>query len=243
MKSFIKIIVSILLFSCFIHSELKGQFYYTLGYNAGFPTGLEQLNFVIQRYNDTRTYLTEPMKKINYLDGFTFTMGGVVDIIFVDFGYTAGVQRRYAEGPVSGVIMRRDLKVSSHVFDMNFGFCSADPNKGGFYFGASMNIGKLSIKSRVSELETIKSEKYYQINPYDDLIFTMGIFMKICIKNPGIYIQPYFQFPLSHIFDSDMAGVNEVLNPNTYENDPSPLNIHNGTFGIKIGVSMLYNND
>lgn len=243
MKSLFKIIVSILLFSCLSHSELKGQFYYNLGYNAGIPTGLEQLNFVIQRYNDTRTYLTEPMNKINYLDGFTFTMGGVLDIVFVDFGYTAGVQRRYAEGPVSGVVMRRDLKVSSHVFDMNFGFCSADPNKGGFYLGASMNIGKFSVKSRVSEKETIKSEKYYQINPDDDLIFTLGVFMKICIKNPGIYIQPYFQFPLSHIFDSDMTTVNEVLNPYTYDNDPSPLNIHNGTFGVKIGISVLSKND
>ncbi len=242
MKSLFKIIVSVLLFSCLSHSELKGQFYYTLGYNAGFPTGLEQLNFVIQRYNDTRTYLTEPMKKINYLDGFTFTMGGVLDVIFVDFGYTAGIQRRFAEGQVSGIMMRRDLKVSSHLFDMNFGFCLADPNKGGLYFGASMNVGKLSIKSRVDEKGNIKSADYFQINPDDDLIFTLGVFMKFCIKNPGIYIQPYFQFPMSHIFDSDMTTVNEVLNPNTYDNDPSPLNIHNGMFGVKIGISVLSKN-
>jgi hypothetical protein len=239
MKSLSKIIVTVLLFSCLSHSELKGQFYYTLGYNAGFPTGLEQLNFVIQRYNDTRTYLTEPMKKINFLDGFTFTMGGVVDVVFVDFGYTAGIQRRFAEGPVSGTIMRRDLKVSSHLFDFNFGFCLADPNKSGIYVGASMNIGKFSIKTRVSEKETIKSENYVQINPDDDLFFTLGVFMKFCIKNPGIYIQPYYQFPMSHIFDSDMTDVNEILNPYTYENDPSPLNINNGTFGVKIGFSML----
>jgi hypothetical protein len=29
------------------------------------------LNFIINRYNDTRAYLPEPMKEINYIDGYT----------------------------------------------------------------------------------------------------------------------------------------------------------------------------
>lgn len=242
MKTYLKIVVLIFSFICFSPTESRSQVYFQMGYNAGFPTGLDNLNFVINRYNETRSYLTDPMDKINFLDGFTVTMGGNFGLIFVDFGYTAGIQRRFAQGEISNVLVRRELKVSTHVFDIDMGLCLIN-EKVGIFLGGSMNIGGLSVQTRVAESTAINSEKWNKINNDGDLYFTLGLFLKFCFPNPGFYIQPYYNFPLSSIFSNDMTDVNEALNPYTYENDPSPLDVNNGTFGVKLGFSIIFNNE
>jgi hypothetical protein len=179
------------------------------------------------------------MKEINYLDGFTVTFGALFDYIFVDFGYTAGIQRRFAEGNVSNVLMRRELKVGTSVFDLDFGFGYAKSNKAGFFLGGSMNIGGFSIKTRIADAANINSEKWVKINnSSNDWYFALGIFVKFYFGSPGFYIQPYYQFPVGTLLENDLTDVNEALNPYTYSNDPTPLKVNTGTFGVKLGFSI-----
>ncbi len=242
MKITVKVLLLIIFITGISNANLKAQTYFQIGYNAGFPNGLDNLNYVINRYNETRSYLTIPMEKINFLDGFTVTMGGNFGVIFVDLGYTAGIQRRFAEGEISNVLTRRELKVSTHVFDIDMGLCLIN-KKFGVFLGGSMNIGGFSVKTRVAESTAINSEDWTKINLDGDLYFTLGLFLKFCFPNPGFYIQPYYHFPLNSIFSNDMSDVNEALNPFTYENDPSPLDVNNGTFGVKIGFSIIFDNE
>lgn len=239
MKYFLKISAIFSLIFVIQCNEVKSQGYVNFGYNAGFPTGLDSLNFVIDRYNTTRPYLTETMGKINYLDGFTITGGLLFDFFFLEFGYAAGIQRRSAEGiDNTNSLIRRELKVTAHNFDMGFGLSLVDEDKGGVLLGGNVNLGGFLIKTRYAEVELIKDAEWEQINPFDELFFTGGVFIRFFIGNPGFYIQPYYQFSLGTMFNNDMTDVNMNLNHNTYMNDPSPLNTNSNIIGFKIGFTF-----
>jgi hypothetical protein len=240
MKIIFKRTFLFLLISLGLCSNLKSQTYFHFGYNAGFPLGLDSLNFVIDQYNGTRTYLDEPMKKINFLDGFTFGFGGIFEPGFYNVGFSVGVQRRFAEGvDISNVLVRRELKVNMTTFDFDFGLALCDVEKGAIFLGGSICLGGFTVKSRASAASEIRDQDWVRINPNHGLVFTCGFFLRFIIGNPGIFIQPYYQFTPGAIFYNDMTEVNEYLNPNTAVNDPSPLNIKNHTFGIKVGIGIL----
>jgi len=122
---------------------------------------------------------------------------------------------------------------------MDFGVAFADVDKGSFFIGTSMGIGGLSINTRSGLESGLKDQDWVKINPWGDLKFTGGIFLRVQIANPGIYIQPYYNFTPGKIFQNDMTEVNEKLNPNTYENDPTPLMVKYNTVGIKIGMALM----
>jgi len=237
-----KTILLFILFSFFTIS-IYAQAYIHVGYNAGFPKKLDSLNYIIDRYNATRSYLDKQMKHINYLDGINITFGGVFDGLFIGMGYTGGTQMRYAEGvDITGNLNRRDVKVSTHVYDMEFGFAFADTDEGAVFAGSSMSLGKYNVLSRGGLATEVSSLKFEQINPGNSTYFTMGFFLRFCIPNPGIYIQPYYQFG-GNIVTNDMTDVNKFLNKNTWQNDDSPLNVKNNVFGIKAGFSFLFGGD
>lgn len=240
MKHYLKTSFLLILISLGLNSNLKSQTYFHFGYNAGFPIGLDSLNFVIDRYNETRTYLNEPMEKITFLDGFTFGFGGIFEPGFYDFGFSVGVQRRFAEGfDITNVLVRRELKVNMTTFDFDFGFALADEEEGAIFLGGSINLGRFSVKTRASAEPDIRDEDWVRINPNDGLVFTCGLFLRFIIGNPGVFVQPYYQFTPGAIFYNDMTEVNDHLNPYTAVNDPSPLNIKNHTIGIKVGIGIL----
>ncbi len=239
MKNSIKTFIAFLLFTMFFCSSAKSQLYIHLGYNAGFPTGLKNLNYVIDRYNQNRNYLTTNMKHINYLDGFTMSLGAAAEPMFFGFGYTYGVQRIFAEfKDKNGDMYKRDVKVSNVVFDMDFGIAAIDKSKGSIFFGGSMAIGSFTVKSRIDLKSEVDDQDWEKINLLESLVFTGGVFIKIVFSNPGIYIQPYYQFTPGDIFKNDMTIVNEALNNTMSINDPSPLNISNSSVGIKVGFSI-----
>jgi len=164
--------------------------------------------------------------------------------IFVGCGYTAGGQKRFAEMTDSnGDVQRRELWVKERLFDMDFGVALGDPAKTSIYLGTLMQIGGFTVNTRTAPKTEIKDMEWTKINPWGDLKFTGGVFLRIQFTNPGIYIQPYYTFTPGAIFNNDVTEINEKLNPNTYENDPSPINVKYNTVGIKIGMGILMGGD
>ncbi len=239
MKTIFKILlISFILTSTFM-IPVKGQFYYNIGYNAGFPKGLDSLNYIIDRYNETRNYLTEPMEHITFLDGFNFSTGFMYGPVLFELGYSAGIQRRYAEGvDFSQQLIRRELKVSTHSFDIDLGLAFMKPSKGGIFLGGSFNLGIFNVKTRAGIADEIRKEDWVKINPYDGFICTFGLFARVFIGNPGFYIQPYYQFTPGIVFNNDLTDVNKSINPYTFQNDPSPLYTNGNVWGIKFGFTL-----
>ncbi|MBP1672336.1 MAG: hypothetical protein H6Q25_151 [Bacteroidetes bacterium] len=239
MKRILKLCIIIFVIVFITTNESKAQVSFQIGYSAGFPTGVDSLNYVIDRYNVTRNYLDESMKNINYLDGFTISMGAIFDYFFMDIGYTGGIQRRSAEGIISSKKFRRDLKVSNHSFDFNFGLCVTGESKGGVFVGASVHSGLFLINSRVGEITSSgRIEEDYK-NIIFELNLSYGFFVRFCLGNPGLYIQPFVQFSPKGIFAMDITDLNQAINPNTYTQDPTPLKINPGIFGVKVGFSLI----
>jgi len=239
-----KIAVLNLFFTVFLLFNIpatRAQFFMQFGYNAGIPTSLKNFNYVIDRYNETRTYLDKQMGHFNYLDGTSLSIGGILGPIFASCGYTGGGQKQHAQmTDNNGIIQRRDLWVKQRLFDMDFGVAFADVEKGSFFIGTSMSIGGFTVNTRSGAESELKDKNWEKINPWGDLNFTGGVFLRLQFTNPGLYIQPYFNFTPGKIFQSDVTEINEYLNPNTYENDPTPLMVKYNTFGVKIGLAMIF---
>lgn len=213
------------------------QLYFHVGYNGSFPTKYQNLNFVIDRYNETRPYLDKQLHQITYLDGFTMAVGFVANVV-LDIGYTGGKQSTIAEADDGfGGISRRELVVKTSLFDVDLGFGAAK-KEGAFFAGFSANIGSMKVKTRVGEKKQIKDRDWKQINYFDDMVFNLGVFARILFDDPGFFIQPYFLFAPFELFESNMYDVNFYLNPDTYEHDPNPLIIQHTMFGIKLGFAL-----
>jgi len=240
MQKTFKYSVFFVVFLLVISTTARSQFYMTMGYNAGFPTSFSNLNYVIDRYNETRSYLDTEMKHITYLDGMTISMGGMFGPLLIGCGYTGGGQKRYADMTGNdGSVSRRELWVKERKFDMDFGVAIADKDKGGLFLGGTMSVGGVRVNTRTGLEGEIKKEKWTKINPWGDLLFTGGVFLRLQFRNPGIYIEPYFHFTPGEIFQNDITEINENLNPNTYQNDPAPLNVKYNMVGIKIGMGLF----
>lgn len=243
MKRLFKYIFLLISIFIFFNSKTYSQPFFTIGYNAGVPLRLDSLNYVLDRYNETRSYLTSPMEHINYLDGLTFSVGGGLGgPFFWGLGYTGGKQVRFAEGKdISGDFNRREIKVTARSFDMDLGLALVDESdiKGALYLGGTLNVGVFNIKSRLGLESEIKDMEWVKINNYNSLFFTSGVFLRLVIPNPGFFIQPYYLFTPGDFFQNDMTDLNGILNSNTYQNDPSPLHTKNNMFGVKVGFGLI----
>jgi len=163
--------------------------------------------------------------------------------VFLEFGWSAGGQKTYSVmTDAANHPIRRDLYVKERMFDLSCGL-NTDMNDdvSHLFVGASLSAGALDIKTRSGLESKIKKVDWTNINENEHIKFTIGVFVRYQYKNPGFYIQPYFNFLPKFLFQNDLTETNEYLNPNTFQNDPSPLNVQYNTFGIKIGFAFLSN--
>lgn len=205
----------------------NAQLYIYGGYGTSFPR-LDSLNYILDRYNETRNYLTHEIEPFKTLDGFSFTMGVGFVGLDVGLGYLNRTEKRYAEGTPGGVDFRRDLKMSMNAFEFHSGF-SVNAGSGGFALGARVEIGKIKVQSRIAETAQIADAEWDMI--FDELHGAAGIYARIYLGAAGLAIEPYFMWPL---FSTNVSDVNEAINPNTWQSDPEYLDIKPRGFGISI---------
>ena len=211
---------------------------FEIGYNMHFmkPDGP---NFVVDRYNETRTFLTDDLDQFGYFDGFTLGWGisGGPGTPYFEVGLNGRAQKRHAEGTVSGIDYRRDLKIRNHTIYLGLGLVTGD---GAILIpGVRGEFGNLKARTRIGTIDDYKSEDWEEV--HDSFAFYLTGFVKIAV---GLFvIEPYYSFDLLSGNSVDgFESVNQAINPNTYQNDPDPLPFDGGGFGIRLvfGTAGLF---
>jgi len=205
------------------------------GLQGGFAmqfTKPDGLNYVVDRYNETRSFLTEEMEHFNNLDGFNYGIFYAGEGLWLDMMYTHRSQTRSAVGfDATNQNIERQLRAVIHSFGMGLGY-GVTEDQFAFIFGSRLNVGLLKIRTKVGAVDEIRQEDWEDI--YDQLHFDLDIHIKIGL--PYIIIEPYYSFQLFPSINN-MAEVNEVLNPNTLQNDPEEIPFKSNGFGLRF---LLY---
>ena len=235
-------IVFLALFSAGLSNTALAQNFIEISYNAAMPMEFNDLNFIIDRYNDTRTNILDlPMKNITFLDGKSYQVAERFGKYIFSIGYTGAGMKVKAEGDYgSGDIVQRQLKVKTSVFDLSVSRDIFQMEDASIQLGFGLQYGRFKIKTRVDYKEEIRKADWEYINKDDKQIFAISAFLRYSRFRPGFFIQPYFQYTPGDFSVKDITVLNETLNPNSWSSDPSPLEVSNIAVGLKIGFRFFY---
>ncbi|MBX7042901.1 MAG: hypothetical protein K1X85_08360 [Ignavibacteria bacterium] len=182
----------------------------------------DPMNYIIDRYNETRDYLTEEMGDMSFSSGpafsFGFGMGEDEDFILLEIGLTLGsTGNKTASGPVDGVSKTRDVKISSYYINTGFAYLLQNENKFEYGLGLYIDYGGFRVKTRLYNSNSSKPT-FTDIGESQTLLaFTPTLFLDYNFSDQfGLTLRPYYR---AQILTQDLAYVNEYLNPNTYRND------------------------
>ncbi len=224
MKKIILVTSILIITSAQCFSQKSDRYFYVAGgYNFLFPSASD-LNYVIDRYNATRSYLTKKMDHVGTVSGPAFALGiGLINndnTLLIEGGATfRNSGKLSAEGVVSGVTGHRDLKITSTIINFGLGYLFGAGKK--FEYGIAMftDIGSFKVKSRTYNSGQAEPE-YTDITPdafTTGLAFTpTGMFNLNITNNIGISIRPFYY---AQIFKQDLLELDKTLNPNTWPTD------------------------
>lgn len=239
MKHCLFILSAVFIFSNSLKSQ--GYYYAGIGYNMAFLHN-EGMDFVVDRYNDTRAYLDEPMEYPRYYDGASIHFGGAAKAFMFDLGWTVRSCKVSAVGiDLSGTEQQRDLKSKWNTFDMGLGISLGGSHSFAMMFGVNTGIGNEKQYTRIDAPDDVHTADYEKINSNFKIGFEPFVqFILSSADGMGLLIKPYYSLtPLM----SDYYALNEGLNPNTYLNDPLTIEGRLTGFGISfIIVAYGYDN-
>ncbi|MDP8221603.1 MAG: hypothetical protein P9X26_09665 [Candidatus Stygibacter frigidus] len=227
--------VIILLFLVLSYSIFAQVAYFGMGYNVS-RGEYEGFNYVIDRYNETRDYLTDEMDHINLTRGMSFDLA----LAMPGFLIGAGLQYNRAKVEAIGLIDEQKVQCDFKLHELNipFDFALAIGDDG-FYFAPGVGINCMFWRylSRSGEANKIEDYDYYKS------IGSAGIHVKFFVKfifggvedsGFGLILEPYYNLGL---LDSKMWTINEEINPNTYLNDPEKLEKFS-QFGVRLSLIL-----
>jgi len=229
-----KSIISIFIAS--IATSLSAQTgYFSFGYNGNMFQS-EKLDFVIDRYNETRTFLDVTMEYPHYLDGFDIHAGGGKQVIF-DFGFSWRSSYVHASGvDASGINQQRDLKYKFGAFDIALAVNVTGDAETKLAIGYNQTLGSEKVYSRVAPVEEVENTDYEKMlidfNPGGD------VFLQLLLPfsgSGGLIIKPYYHFSYGK---TDYAPLNNTLNPATAGADDPVLESRLGGFGASIMLAV-----
>lgn len=210
----------ILALSC-VRLSAQGYDYFGIGYNMAFLQS-EGLDFVTNRYNETRPYLYDQMDEPRYFDGLSIRGGLARNAFLVDFGYTQQSCVVSAEGiDATGVAIQRDLKNKWNTLDVAFGVNVGDGEKGAFALGVNFGLNSEKSLTRSDTPDNIGKANFAQVQKQ----FKVGIspFVQLILAGEGgagVLIRPYYAWsPVT----TDYSELNAYINPYTAVGDPNPL--------------------
>lgn len=225
-----------LLFTNF--SSAQSHFYGAFGYNLGFAK-YDSLNYIIDRYNETRGYLDKQMDNLTFPNGFCLSIGGSNRAFLYDFSWVGRHRTVSAQGTdASNVLVQRDLKLRMNTFNMGMGVVGGNASK--FGLGLSFDFGSMKIFTRVAPASEIKSEDFQLIQK--ELMVSSTFFLHILLgggQGAGLLLRPYVQLPYWRV---DLWETNATINPNTWASDPGYQGVRLTSFGVQIMLA-LYNSN
>lgn len=220
-----------------ISVSANSQWYIGAGFNLGFPK-IDSLNYIIDRYNETRTWLDNELDQIKYTKGLVISTGGVVEGMLFDINWVGRNKTVIAEGiqPINSQPAQRELKFKMNTITFGYGMTIGSPNIG---LGLTTDIGIIKVLTRVSDPATIKDLEFEQIlNQWSvgSTIYLQLILADMSNAGIGIILRPYYQFPW---FLTDFVDVNNAINPATSWNDPWQINSRASSFGVQL-IAILH---
>lgn len=239
--------ILLVLFFALLDFSVQAQYsgvYFSGGYNASFIK-MEDMGFIIKRYNETRDdcaagfCLNQNMGKLNFMQGPTFTLGFATNGSAFELQWTGRKQAVTALGTLNnGPNVRRDVRLKLNSFSLNYGY-AIDIGAGFIMPGFGVDIGNDIMATRVDfESNFVGEVNYDQL--FKELNVGSTLFINFGINftedgTVGLLIRPYYQFRwLSRSLDQ----VNQVLNPNTWINDPIGLESNFWNGGLQIGLMV-----
>jgi hypothetical protein len=153
----------------------QGFYYAGGGYNAAFLKS-EGLDYVINRYNETRPYLDETMPSPHFYDGLTFHFGGAANAFFWDFGFTYRSCVVSATGvDASGTEQQRDVKNKWNTFDVGLGVNLGNSDTKALMIGINNGLNSEKSLSRADTPEDIGVANFAKVNSQFKMIRTLFI--------------------------------------------------------------------
>ena len=183
------------------------------GYNVGYHLSNKGMNFVLDRYNETRSYLSAKMSKPNVYRGFTFYSDVYFRKSMFDFDITINKSYGFAEGvDNTKSLVHRDIKFKVSSFAIGYAKKIIDKKKiMGVYMGADWNTAILRTDSRkytvgqdIPEYEKVKWDVNLGFTPYLQWVgnrFSTKAYLRLLVLK------------------NDYYELNRYLNPNTYTKD------------------------
>ena len=200
----------------------ENRMYMAGGYNYQLASG-GPLDYVIDRYNQTRSYLTDEMDKVNHMSGvafsFGFGMGEDVEFLLLEMGLTLGGSGTLsASGPVNGVQQVRDLKVKSFLINTGFAYLIQTEQKFEYGIGLFVDYGSFKVRTRTYNANQTAPDFKDIADQANTLVgLTPTVFLDYNFSETfGITLRPFYRF---QIYENDMSYVSKEINPNTYNND------------------------
>ncbi len=205
--------------------------YFSVGYNGNIFKS-EKLDFVIDRYNETRAYLDKTMDYPHYIDGLDLHFGGGSKVIF-DIGYAWRGAEVSASGiDASGINQQRDLKYKFGVWNFALAYNFLNSTDFMLALGYNQTLGSEKIESRVGPAADIENENYTDIiksfSPAAEFFIQVGVPLT---ERAGLLIKPYYHL---NLVETDYGDVNRAINPATAAADDFELLSAPGGFGISI---------
>ncbi len=202
---------------------------------------MRPLNHIIDRYNDTRPWIDEPMSHIRFLPGFTFSLG--VSNWDDAFGYEAFAwkyQRQTVSSGYGGTGYRK-LRVRMTTLSII----------GGTWFPVKNDTYKLGLGVRPVELSIFKVKGKTQADEKWQVHFASPVVLFIPLSASSTVfveylrrmkdsrtawkVRLYWQAPWWQ--GQEMIYVNQVLNPGTYNDTWQDQEMGIGNIGLQFLIT------
>jgi hypothetical protein len=191
-------------------------------------------DFVIDRYNNTRNYLSKELDKPGAFTGFGINGGLNFINIQMDARYNFRSTQLISEGTVNGNNFKREIDMSFDSFGLGIGY-GAFEEMIGFGVRLTMEIIRPDITTKVTgsdEKEVDVTSFSTAVSPHVILMIKLGEDIPL-----GFTIRPYYTIGIDEI---DYSDLNEIINPVTYANDQAEDQVSTlKGFGIEFQIGLV----
>lgn len=218
----ITIVAIMLLIASVTHAQRpEDKTYMAGGFNYQLASAAP-LDYIIDRFNQTRTNLIDEMDKVNHMSGavfaFGFGWGEDEKFILLEMGLTLGGSGSLSsERLENGVLKKQDLKVTSFLINTGFAYLIQTEKKFEYGAGLFIDYGGFRVRTRTYNSNQTAPD-FKDIGESNTLVgLTPTIFLDYNFSETfGLSFRPFYRYQL---YDNDLQYVNKELNPNTWQND------------------------
>ena len=223
----------ILLIVLSLPSIASAQIWATAGYGITW-LNTDGADFIIDRYNSTRNYLTKELDKPGAFTGFGINGGLNFVNIQMDVRYNFRSTQLTSEGVVNGTNFKREIDMSFDSFGFGIGY-GAFEDMIGYGIGATIEIISPAISTKItesSEMEVDVTSFSTAVSPHVILMIKLGKDIPL-----GFTIRSYYTIGIDEI---DYSDLNKTINPATYSNDQTEDQVSTlKGFGIELQFGLI----